>query len=120
MFTPVNRWKHILVRVLVVAQLLSAAPLASAFATADHAGAAPCAGTMDMANVPADTHDCPCCPDGSGSQRDCLVSCTLAFAALPDAFVISRAPVPASRFEAAPSAPLRSLSDPPLKPPPIR
>ena len=106
----------------MVAQLLSAAPLASASPT-DRADAAPCAEMMDMtsmASMPADTDDCPCCPDGADSMRDCLASCTLAVAALPDTPVLSRAPAPVARVEAAPSAPLLSLSDPPLKPPPIR
>ncbi len=120
MFTPVNRWHRILVRVLVVAQLLSAAPLASALPAADHADAMPCAGMMDMASTPADSHDCPCCPDGADSLRDCLVSCTLAVAALPDIRILPRAAAVASRVDAAPPAPLHSLSDPPLKPPPIR
>ena len=122
---PVNRWHRILVRVLVVAQLLSAAPLASA-SPIDRADAMPCAGMMDMAGMPDmastpdDTDECPCCPDGAGSMRDCLTSCTLSVAALPATPVLSRAPAPALRVESAPSAPLRSLSDPPLKPPPIR
>ena len=116
---PVNRWHRILVRVLVVAQLLSAVPLASA-SPMDRADVMPCAEMMDMAGMPADTHECPCCPDDTDSLRDCLASCTLAVAALPDTPVISRAPAPALRVESAPSAPLRSLSDPPLKPPPIR
>ena len=120
-----NRWQRILVRVLVVAQLLSAAPLASA-SRVDRADAMPCAEMMDMASMPdmagtpADTDECPCCPDGADSLRDCLTSCTLAVAALPDTPVLSRAPAPALRVEAALSAPPLSLSDPPLKPPPIR
>ena len=120
MFNPVNRWQHILVRVLVVAQLLSAAPLASAQPAADRADEMPCAEMMDMAATPADSDECPCCPDGADSLRDCLTSCTLAAVALPDTHVFARTPVPALRVDAAPTAPLRSLSDPPLKPPPIR
>jgi hypothetical protein len=120
MFTPVKRWQRILVRVLVVAQLLSAAPLVSARPAADRADAMPCADMMDMSAMPAHADHCPCCPDGADSLRDCLTSCTLAAVALPDTFVFSRTPVPALRVDAAPSAPLHSLSDPPLKPPPIR
>jgi hypothetical protein len=121
----VNRWYRILVRVLVVAQLLSAVPLASA-SPADRADSLPCAemmdvaGMPDMASTPGDTDECPCCPDGADSLRDCLTSCTLAVAALPDTPVLSRAPAPVLRVESAASAPLRSLSEPPLKPPPIR
>jgi hypothetical protein len=110
MFTPVNRWRRILVRVLVVAQLLAAVPLVSAMPATHRADAMPC----------ADSHDCPCCPDGADSLRDCLVSCTLAVAALPDTRVLPRVAAPAIRVDAAPFAPLHSLSDPPLKPPPIR
>jgi len=116
----VNRWHRILVRVLVVAQLLSVAPFASALPAADHADAMPCAEAMSMSNMSADKDDCPCCPDGADSLRDCLASCTLAAVALPDTPVLARAPVPALRVESGPSAPPHSLSDPPLKPPPIR
>ena len=80
----------------------------------------PCAGMMGMEGMSADMHDCPCCPDGADSLRDCLAACTLAVAALPETQVLARAVVPALRIDAAPSAPLLSLSDPPLKPPPIR
>jgi hypothetical protein len=116
----VNRWQHILVRALVVAQLLSAVPLASAQSAVDRADEMPCAEMMGMAAMPADSDECPCCPDGADSIRDCLTSCTLAALALPDTHVFARAPVPALRVDAAPPAQLRSLSDPPLKPPPIR
>ncbi len=80
----------------------------------------PCAGMMDMASLPADTDECPCCPDGADSLKDCLASCTLAALALPDTHVVARALAPSLRVDAEPSAPLLSLSDPPLKPPPIR
>jgi hypothetical protein len=116
----VNRWQRILVRVLVVAQLLSAVPLASAQPASDSTDEMPCAEMMDMAAMPADADECPCCPDGADSLRDCLTSCTLAALAVPDVHVFARAPVPVLRVDAAPTAPLRPLSDPPLKPPPIR
>jgi len=120
----VNRWHRILVRLLVVAQLLAAVPLASALPAAEHAdaraSAMPCADMMDMASLPADTDECPCCPDGADSLKDCLASCTLAALALPDTSAFERGHVPSVRVDAAPSAPLLSLSDPPLKPPPIR
>jgi hypothetical protein len=116
----VNRWQRILVRVLVVAQLLSVAPFATAMPAAEHTDAMPCAEAMNMSSMPADKGDCPCCPDGADSLRDCLASCTLAAVALPDTPVLARAPVPALRVDAAPSTPLHFLSDPPLKPPPIR
>ena len=119
MFSPVNRWNRILVRLLVAAQLLAAVPLANAL-PADRAAATPCAGMMDMTSFLAETDVCPCCPDGTDSLRDCLVSCTFAVAALPDIRVLPRAPAPALRVDAALSAPLHSRSDPPLKPPPIR
>jgi hypothetical protein len=115
----VKRWKRILVRVLVVGQLLAAVPLANALPTA-RADAAPCAGMMDGNSASAEADHCPCCTAGAGSLLDCLAACTLAVAALPDIRLPSRAPVPAFRLDATPSAPLLSLSDPPLKPPPIR
>ena len=117
---PVNRWQRILVRVLVVAQLLAAAPLASAQPAAERADAMPCAEMMDMTAMTGDADGCPCCPDGADSLRNCLASCTLAAAALPNSQTLVRAVMPAARVDAAPSAPLVSLSDPPLKPPPIR
>lgn len=121
MFIPVKRWKRILVRVLVAAQLLAAAPFASALpAVAGHADASPCAEMMGMAATPADDGECPCCPDGTDSLRDCLVACTLAAAALPDTRVFSRVTGPSLRVAAPPTATLVSLSEPPLKPPPIR
>lgn len=104
----------------MVAQLLAAAPLASALPAADHDGSMPCAGHMDMAAMQADKDNCPCCPDAATSLRDCLAACTLAVAALPTTQVLPRAPEPATRVDEAPAAPLVSLSDPPLKPPPIR
>lgn len=104
-----NRWQRILVRVLVLAQLLVTAPLASALSVADRADA-----------MGVEEAECPCCPDGADSLRDCLASCTLAALALPDIQVIARANVPPLRVDAAPSASLFSLADPPLKPPPIR
>jgi hypothetical protein len=109
-FHPVNRWHRILVRVLVVAQLLAAAPLVSALPVAGQAGV----------SLPADSDKCPCCPDGTDSLRDCLVACTLAALALPDVQILARAAGPSLRVNAAPCAPLQSLSEPPLKPPPIR
>jgi len=120
MFTPVTRWHRILIRVLVVAQLLAAAPLVNALPIADHADAMPCAESMGMTAAPADGDECPCCPDGADSLRDCLASCTLAATALPVDFMLTRTAAPALRVDAAPFAPLHSRSDPPLKPPPIR
>lgn len=121
MFKHVNRWKHILVRVLVAAQLLAAAPFVSASpAGADHADSSACAEMMGMTAVAADEGDCPCCPDGTDSLRDCLVACTLAAAALPVTQAFARVTEPSLRVDAPPTAPLLSLSDPPLKPPPIR
>jgi hypothetical protein len=105
----VNGWHRILVGVLVVAQLLAAAPFASAQPV-----------TMAMSNMPADMDDCPCCPAGADSLRDCLAACTLAVAALPEIPIPIRAATPALRIDAALSVAPHSLSEPPLKPPPIR
>ncbi len=104
----------------MVAQLLAAAPLANAQPAGGQAGDMPCAEMMGMASMTADMDDCPCCPDGTDSLRDCLAACTLAVAALPDTPVLARQIAPALRVDAAPSASLHSRNDPPLKPPPIR
>jgi hypothetical protein len=72
-----------------------------------------CAGEM-----PAGSHDCPCCPDDSGAMAGCLSHCAgqvLATATLPAA-------VPASkgaeiRFD--PDLPTNAVYPPP-DPPPIR
>jgi len=100
-----------LVYVLVAAQLLLAVPAMSAntFSGAASSHSAPC-----------DADPCPCCPDGAASMKDCLASCTLAAVAAFTTPVLLHAAVPAPRVDATPSAPLHSLSDPPLKPPPIR
>ena len=108
-----------LIRLLVTAQLLAVAPLANAL-PAESGDATPCAGMMDMASLTDDTNNCPCCPDGADSMRDCLVSCTLAATALPVIPHLSRAPADPLRVRATLAAPFRSVSDPPLKPPPIR
>ncbi|HEU4779684.1 MAG TPA: hypothetical protein VFS58_07345 [Steroidobacteraceae bacterium] len=106
----------------MVAQLLAAAPLASALPAAERADAMPCAEMMGMAvaGAGADTDACPCCPDGMDSLRDCLTTCTLAVLALPDTRIFPRTAVPSLRVNADPSELLHTLSDPPLKPPPIR
>jgi len=97
-----------LVYLVISAQLLLAVP-AMAFA--------------QVASAPASMHcdDCPpCCPDGVDTMKDCLVSCMLAAVAAPSVDFGARAPVLSLRVDSALSTPLVSLSDPPLKPPPIR
>ena len=106
-----------LVYVLVAAQLLLSVPAMSFAQGASSASASvPC---DEMQSMTSSDH-CPCCPDGADSMKDCLASCTLAAAALPVAQVSTRTVTPPLRVAATPSAPLKSISDPPLKPPPIR
>jgi hypothetical protein len=106
-----------LVCLLVAAQLLLAVPaMAFVQTTSGAAASSPC---DDMMDSTAGDH-CPCCPDGAGSMKDCLASCTLAAVALPNVQLPARRSAPSLRVEAMPSAPLVALADPPLKPPPIR
>jgi len=111
-----KRWIKPLIHLLVAAQLLLAVP-ANAWVRADATNEAsqPC-DTMMQA---MEAGDCPCCPDGVASMKDCLASCTLAAATV--ATCVSRAPVPipAIRVASANAPPFKSYSAPPLKPPPI-
>jgi hypothetical protein len=104
--------------VVIAAQLLLAVPAMA------HA---PDPGTNTQAHcdamvVPATaaTHDdgCPCCPDGAGSMKDCLVMCSLAVAVTPSLFVSTVTPSQAEPFVEL-SDYITALADPPLKPPPI-
>jgi hypothetical protein len=106
-----------LVFLLVAAQLLLAVPaIAFAQSTSATAESSPCDEMMGST-----THDeCPCCPDGADSMKDCLASCTLAAVAISDAPIPARLSEPPLRVDGSPSAPLASFADPPLKPPPIR
>lgn len=118
MFDPVNRWKRILVQVLVGAQLLSAAPFASAFAGNPHADATPCDGMMDMGSGATDSHKCPCCPDGIDSVAACLLTCVAASAIITSLSVFLGSAD--SSGVSLPIDPVHSRTfDPPLKPPPI-
>jgi hypothetical protein len=83
----------------------------SAVASATHA---PC----DEMAAAHHNDGCPCCPDEAGSMKDCLVMCTLAAAVAPSVFVVAVTPSHAVSFVEF-SDYLSSLSDPPLKPPPI-
>jgi hypothetical protein len=106
-----------LVYLVVAAQLLLAVP-AMAYVPA---------ATAESASMPCDEmpgmgggDDCPCCPEGVDSMKDCLVSCMLAAVAAPSAEIVARVIAPASRVDSTLFTPLVSLADPPLKPPPIR
>jgi hypothetical protein len=100
-----------LIYVLVAAQLMLAVPAMGSSST-------PCE-QMGMAAASTVDH-CPCCPDGAQSMKECLATCTLAVAALPGMQVSSHSSAPSVRVDAPLSAPPDSLSEPPLKPPPIR
>jgi len=114
MVQPVKGWQRILIQLLVVAQLLTAAPLTVAQPAAEGAGAMPCAEMMDM----ADADDCPCCPEGADSVAACLSACVAAAGMTPSfTFSLARADKPRVCL---PMAIAHSrLSDPPTKPPPI-
>jgi hypothetical protein len=118
MFTPVKRWKRILVQVLVVAQIVCAAPVVSALPAAQGADEMPCAEMMDMGSMQADSGDCPCCPEGADSVAACLSACSAA-AGITASFSL---PVVSA---GTPHANLPIVTahsrvfDPPLKPPPI-
>ena len=114
-FGSVHRLAKPLVFLLVAAQLLLAAPaMASARLAPGEAAKLPCAG-MQM----ADSHHCPCCPDGVESMRDCLAACLLGVAATPTASV-ARIVIASSVVNVEPARLTETSSDPPLKPPPIR
>jgi hypothetical protein len=100
---------------VIAAQLLLAVP-----ATASAPAAAPAAAEMPCDGMPMDggEHPCACCPDGAGSMTDCLVSCLLAAATAPTILFTPARTVPTDSFVDLPYT-ARSLSDPPLKPPPI-
>jgi hypothetical protein len=111
----VRRFSQSLIYVLIAAQLLLAVPaMASAPAGASAAHEMPC----DEMPMPAGGDPCPCCPDGSDSMTDCLVSCTLAATAAPSISIVhvtsGAAPPLAEIFHS-----FDTPSDPPLKPPPI-
>jgi hypothetical protein len=115
MFSPVRkRLFKPLVYLLVAAQLLLAVP-AMAHSQTQSGTSAPCDQVAHMAA----TQECPCCPDGSMSMSDCLVSCTLASATAPVRLDQIRVSAPALRVEAMPAIAYASHSAPPLKPPPI-
>ncbi len=100
---------------VVAAQLLLAVP-AMAFAPAASTASAemPCDG-MPM---PAGDEPCPCCPDGAMSMTDCLVSCLLSAATAPTRVLTQAVSTPAEAIVDLPYT-AETLSDPPLKPPPI-
>jgi len=102
---------------LVAAQLLLAVPaMALAQSTWATADSNPCDEMMGSTT----SDECPCCPDGADSMKDCLASCTLAAVASSDVPLPARPVASSLRVEGLPSAPLLSAADPPLKPPPIR
>jgi hypothetical protein len=105
-----------------VALLFIAAQLLLVFPAVSTAQAPAAAGDT---HVPCDQmggaphHDgCPCCPDGTSSMKDCLAMCSLAAALTPSVLVVPVTPShSAALVEFADH--LTTLSDPPLKPPPI-
>lgn len=104
-----------------VALLVIAAQLLLGFSAMASAQAPTAAGThTPCEEMAAAQHNdgCPCCPDGASSMKDCLVMCTLAAAVTPSVFVFEVTPSHAVAFVEY-SDYHSSLSEPPLKPPPI-
>jgi hypothetical protein len=118
MFTPVKRWKRILVQVLVAAQLIAAAPFASAMPASKHAGSMPCAEMMGMASVSADSGHCPCCPDGADSLAACLAACVAA-SGITSSLSVSLVRTNSPRVSLPVAVAHSRAFDPPVKPPPI-
>jgi hypothetical protein len=115
MFTPVRSLSKPLIYVLIAAQLLLALPAMASAQTGAAAGhEMPC----DEMPMPAGDDPCPCCPDGTNSMTDCLVACTLAATAAPTILIPQAAAMAAQRIVEIPSY-FDTLSDPPIKPPPI-
>jgi hypothetical protein len=76
-------------------------------------------GEPDCHGMPvAGGDEMPCCPNGTESLQDCLASCTL-IAAIPPSLVIMHSPDRTTAIFLDPSCVVASLSEPPLKPPPI-
>lgn len=119
MFGIVNRrLVRPLIYVLVAAQLLLSAPVATALASPVGTGAAaemPCADSMPKRD---DSKPCPCCPDGTTSMAGCLSACTASAATLPT-LSIQVPKATATPVIAVAYPDLAALADPPLKPPPI-
>jgi hypothetical protein len=111
-----KRWIKPLIHLLVVAQLLLAVPAnAGARTDATNESGQPC-DTMMQTTAQG---ECPCCPEGVASMKDCLASCTLAAATVATCVSRDSAPAPAIRPASANAPPFKSFSAPPLKPPPI-
>jgi hypothetical protein len=117
MFTSVHR-RHLKpwIYVLVAVQLLLAAP---AMANPGGFAAASTSAMCDHIAAAVSAEQCPCCPAGAQSMRDCLAACTLAAAATPPVMVTVITPDPAQQVASVPMRVRLSFSNPPLKPPPI-
>jgi hypothetical protein len=104
---------------VVVAQLLLVIPVLNSSAMA--AAHTPASGTHSPCDeMPARGHDgdCPCCPDGAGSMKDCQAMCSLAASVAPSVIVVAITPShEAPRADI--TAPVTFLAEPPLQPPPI-
>jgi hypothetical protein len=122
MVCPVNRrlsrrWIHL----LVAAQILVSAPMASAFAAIASAGQDDhCAEMMGSGHGenPAMGDTCACCPDGASGVAGCLSACTASLGAIA---VFSFASLPAVPVRVAQEPHLQRVlaAEPPIKPPPI-
>ena len=112
-----NRLARPVALLVIAAQLLlgfSAAATAQAPATQSQGAHAPC----DAMGAVSHDDGCPCCPDGTGSLKGCLVMCSLAAAVTPSELVVAVTPTHAAVLVEYPHY-ATTLSEPPLKPPPI-
>jgi hypothetical protein len=100
---------------VVAAQLLLAVP---AMAFAPVAFATPAEMPCDGMPTPASDEPCPCCPDGATSMTDCLVTCMFSAVTAPTIVFTPAVSTPAEAIVDLPYT-AETLSDPPLKPPPI-
>jgi hypothetical protein len=110
-----NRLARPVALLVIAAQLLLGF---SAFATVQASASTGTHAPCD--EMPSAKHDdaCPCCPDRGGSMQGCLVMCSLAAAIPPTIVAVVVKPSHAAASIEFPNY-LTSLSDPPLKPPPI-
>jgi hypothetical protein len=110
-----NRLAKPVALLLIATQLLLVFPAVSTAQSPAAAGThVPC---DQMGGAPHED-GCPCCPDGTSSMKDCLGMCSLAAALAPSVFAVPVTPSHSAALVECPGD-LTSLSDPPLKPPPI-
>jgi len=117
MFGTVKRRSfRTLIYVLVAAQALSFAPVATSMPAA-HSADSSGMHCPDMAPAADDSKGCPCCPDAN-TVAACLSSCAATVGAI-STFLLPVASSAHGAISVASFVPRGELADPPLKPPPI-